>query len=141
MPQQSQDDELIKLLDRVATQDGAAFKRLYDLCAPKLFGLALRVVDNRPLAEDVLQEAFLTIWRSAADYRAALSPPVAWMGLIVRSRGLDLLRRRASQRSHLMQPIDDAMADSLATDAPWAAGPASGARSAAWAGGPSPPCA
>ena len=118
MPLQSQDAELIDLLDRVARQDAVAFKQLYDQSASKLYGLAIRVVDNRVWAEDVLQDAFLVIWRTAADYRGALSPPMAWMGLIVRSRGLDFLRRRASQRSHLTQDIDDTMADALAVDTP-----------------------
>ena len=118
MPLQPQDDALITLLDRVSRRDAPAFKQLYDLCASKLFGLAIRVVGNRSWAEDVLQDAFLVIWRTAPDYRASLSPPLAWMGLIVRSRGLDFLRRRASQRSHLTQPLDDTMADAMAHDAP-----------------------
>ncbi len=115
---ESNDAEIIQLLDRIALHDAAALKALYDLCSSKLFGLAVRVVSNREWAEDVLQESFLSIWRSAGDYRASLSPPMAWMGLIVRSRGLDFLRRRASQRSHLTQEIDEVMADTLALDAP-----------------------
>ena len=104
---------LIDLLDRVAKQDHAALKVLYDLCASKLFGLAVRVVGNREWAEDVLQESFMSIWRSAGDYRASLSPPMAWLGLIVRSRGLDFLRRRTTSRSHLTQELDDTMAETL----------------------------
>jgi RNA polymerase sigma factor (sigma-70 family) len=118
MTLESNDADMIQLLDRIALQDAAALKALYDLCSSKLFGLAVRVVSNREWAEDVLQESFLSIWRSAGDYRASLSPPMAWMGLIVRSRGLDFLRRRASQRSHLTQEIDEVMADTLALDAP-----------------------
>lgn len=114
----ARDPDLIDLLDRVSRRDAPAFKQLYDQCAPKLFGLAIRVVDNRSWAEEVLQEAFMVIWRTAPDFRASLSPPMAWMGLIVRSRGLDFLRRRASQRAHLTQGIDDALADVLADDAP-----------------------
>ena len=114
----SQDPVLMSLLDRIAQQDASALKALYEQCSAKLFGLAVRVVGNREWAEDVLQEAFLSIWRGAADYRASLSPPMAWMGLIVRSRGLDFLRRRAAQRSHLTQEVDEAMADTLAADTP-----------------------
>jgi len=109
---------LIELLDCVAQQDAFAFKRLYDQSSSKLYGLAIRVVNNRAWAEDVLQDAFLTIWRTASDYRSALSPPMAWMALIVRSRGLDFLRRRTSQRSHLTQEIDEHMNDTLAIDTP-----------------------
>ena len=109
---------LIALLERIAHQDDAALKVLYQQCAPKLYGLALRVVTHRDWAEDVLQEAFLSIWRSAPDYRASLSPPMAWMGLIVRSRGLDMLRRRTADRSHVTQELDDTMADTMASDSP-----------------------
>ena len=110
------DAELIALLDRVAAQDHAALKALYDCCAPKLFGLALRVVGQREWAEDVVQEAFLSIWRSARDYRDSLSPPMAWLSLIVRSRALDLLRRRKAERSHVTQDIDEEMCDTLVGD-------------------------
>ena len=118
MTPQTPDAELIRLLDRVAEHDPAALKALYDRCSSKLFGLAIRVVSNREWAEDVLQESFLNIWRSAGDYRASLSPPMAWLGLIVRSRGLDLLRRRAAERSHLTQELDEVMADTMAGDSP-----------------------
>ncbi len=118
MTADNRDALLIVLLDRVARRDEAALKALYDQCAGKLYGLALRVVMHRESAEDVLQEAFLTIWRSAGDYRASLSPPLAWLGLIVRSRGLDLLRRRASERTHLTQELDETLADTLESDAP-----------------------
>lgn len=110
------DAELIALLDRVAKQDHAALKALYDGCASKLFGLALRVVGQREWAEDVVQEAFLSIWRSAGDYRDSLSPPMAWLSLIVRSRALDLLRRRKAERSHVTQDIDEEMSDTLVGD-------------------------
>ena len=118
MTHDTSDAELIRLLDRVAGGDPAALKALYERCSSKLFGLALRVVTHREWAEDVLQESFLSIWRSAGDYRASLSPPMAWLGLIVRSRGLDLLRRRAAERSHLTQEIDDVMSDTMAGDSP-----------------------
>ena len=112
------DAKLIALLERIALKDQAALKSLYDECAGKLYGLALRVVSQREFAEDVLQEAFLNIWRSAPDYSASLSPPMAWMGLIVRSRALDLLRRRAAERTHLTQEIDETLADTLEGDGP-----------------------
>ena len=117
MNNEASDALLIALLDRVARQEHAALKALYDECSGKLYGLALRVVVQREWAEDVLQETFLTIWRSAPDYRASLSPPMAWMGLIVRSRGLDFLRRRNTQRGKLTQELDDDLADTLEGDA------------------------
>ncbi|RYY63353.1 MAG: sigma-70 family RNA polymerase sigma factor [Comamonadaceae bacterium] len=111
------DAELMALLDRVGQRDELALKQLYERTSPRLFGLAMRVVRQREWAEDVLQEAFLTIWRVAGDYRASLSPPMAWLGLIVRSRALDLLRRRAADRSRITDEFDEVMADTLASDA------------------------
>ena len=112
------DDQLIALIDRVAQRDESALKALYDLTSGKLFGLSMRVVRNNEWAEDALQDTFLQIWRNAPDYRASLSPPMAWLGLIVRSRSLDLLRRRKAARDHLTEEIDDTLAETLAGDAP-----------------------
>ena len=112
------DDTLIALIDRIAQRDEAALKGLYDLVSSKLYGLSLRVVSKHEWAEDVLQETFLQIWRSAGDYRASLSPPMAWLGLIVRSRSLDFLRRRSAERAHLTDEIDDVMADTMEGDSP-----------------------
>ncbi|AIJ47504.1 RNA polymerase subunit sigma-24 [Comamonas testosteroni TK102] len=108
------DHELMDLLDRVATRDEVALKLLYDQTASRLYGLALRILGNKEWAEDVLQESFLAIWRSAGTYRDSLSPPLAWMGMLVRSRALDFLRRRRAERLHLNVPIEDA--DALPQD-------------------------
>lgn len=112
------DELLMDLIDRIAQRDEAALKALYDLTARKLYGLSLRVLGSAEAAEDALQEVYLQVWRSAGDYRATLSPPMAWLGLIVRSRSLDLLRRRAADRAHLTQELDEALADTLPGDAP-----------------------
>ena len=101
----------------------AALRELYDLTSSRLYGVALRVVTNREWAEDVLQEAYLNIWRIAGNYREALSPPMAWLGVIVRSRALDFLRRRASERADSALELDDLIAETVAGDAaiPWTA--------------------
>ena len=112
------DGELMLLLDRVAARDEAALKTLYEHTSAKLFGLAMRILRHRDLAEDVVQESYLTIWRAAGDYRASLSPPMAWMALIVRSRSLDALRKRTSDRAGLMNELDDEMSQTLEGDAP-----------------------
>lgn len=109
---------MIALLDRVALADESALRELYELTSSKLYGVAVRVVTNREWAEDVLQEAYLNIWKIAGDYKASLSPPMAWMGLLVRSRGLDFLRRRVSDRADRSQPLDDIISDTVAGDSP-----------------------
>lgn len=120
-----QDPQLIALIERVAARQlpgarageaQAALRELYDLTSSKLYGVALKVLGNREWAEDVLQEAYLNIWRIAGDYRVALSPPMAWMGVIVRSRALDFRRRRASDRADAGLELDDAISDTVAGD-------------------------
>jgi RNA polymerase sigma factor (sigma-70 family) len=120
-----QDQQLIALLDRIGARAGdpgrhadseAALRQLYDLTSSRLYGVAVRVVTNREWAEDVLQEAYLNIWRIAGNYRAALSPPLAWMGVIVRSRALDFLRRRASERADAGVELDGVISETIAGD-------------------------
>ena len=107
MPDTAESDaQLIELLFAVGQRDAAALRALYDGTAPRLFGLALKLVRQHELAQDVLQEAFLTIWRVANEYRGSLSPPMAWLGLIVRSRALDALRRRKSARDDISDSLD-----------------------------------
>lgn len=118
---------LIALLERIGArlhaperlrESEGALRELYELTSSRLYGLAIRVTGNREWAEDVLQEAFVTIWRSAADYRATLSPPLAWMGLVVRSRGLDFLRRRTSERADAAVELDETISETVAGDGP-----------------------
>ena len=118
MKTESPDIQLVALLDRVALADEKALRELYEMTSSKLYGVAVRVVTNREWAEDVLQEAFINIWRIAGDYKASLSPPMAWMALVVRSRGLDFLRRRTSERADRMQELDDVISDTVAGDSP-----------------------
>lgn len=111
------DDQLMALIERVARRDESALKILYDSTSGKLYGLSLRVLRHQEWAEDALQDTFLQVWRNAADYRASLSPPMAWLTLIVRSRSLDVLRRRRSEREHLTDSIDETLTDTLEGDA------------------------
>jgi RNA polymerase sigma factor (sigma-70 family) len=119
----SNDLRLIALLDRMAATSlplaarEQAFRELYELTAGKLYGLALRVVGRREAAEDVLQEAYLNVWRVAGSYRQALSPPLAWLGVVVRSRALDYLRRRASERADTTLELDAQLAETVPGDA------------------------
>lgn len=121
------EQRLIHLLGQVAAQVArpesraageAAFRELYELTAPRLYGLAMRVLGNREWAEDVLQEAFLNIWKVAGSYSASLSPPMAWLGLVVRSRALDFLRRRSSQQVDAAVPLDETLEGMLPADQP-----------------------
>jgi RNA polymerase sigma factor (sigma-70 family) len=109
------DTQLMNLLERMAQREAAALRQLYDLTSRKLYGVALRVVSNPAHAEDVLQDAYLNIWRTAESYQSALSPPMAWMGLVVRSRALDFLRKRTSERALNGPEFDEATTQAAQT--------------------------
>lgn len=80
-------------LAATARKDGDAFRQLYDATSSKLFGFALRILVKRELAEDVIQESFVSIWNNAASYQAGLAAPMTWITTIVRNKAFDTLRR------------------------------------------------
>ena len=107
------DNPLQGLLLACGRGDHAAFQQLYQRTAPKLFALCRRLLRREQLAEEALQEAFIQIWRDAARYDPGRSLPLTWMGVIVRHRCLDLLRRRRPESSledeaTFVEPADDA---------------------------------
>ena len=77
----------------MAKKDAQAFRALYDSTSSKLFGFALRILTKRELAEEVLQESFVSVWNNAGSYQASLAAPMTWMTTIVRNKAFDLLRR------------------------------------------------
>ncbi|HEY5800991.1 MAG TPA: sigma-70 family RNA polymerase sigma factor [Burkholderiaceae bacterium] len=88
-----QPSELKALLAAVAQRDAVAFRRLYDATSPKLFGFAVRILKKGEWAEEVLQECYVSIWNSAAQYQPALAAPMTWMATIVRNKAFDALRK------------------------------------------------
>ena len=80
-------------LAAVAKKDSQSFRLLYDAASPKLFGFVLRILIKRELAEEVLQESFVSIWNNAAGYQPHLAAPMTWMTTIVRNKAFDMLRK------------------------------------------------
>ena len=72
-------DRLAGLLARTALGDRKAFEALYGATSGQLFAVSLRIVREHGLAEEVLQDAFVSIWKHAADYARAKSAPLTWM--------------------------------------------------------------
>jgi len=96
--------ELALLLLQTAQRDARAFRRLYDLTSPRLLASTLKILRDRPLAEEALQEAFIGIWRNASRYDPLAGAPMTWMTAVARNRALDLVRRR---QVHPSVPIED----------------------------------
>ena len=86
--------QLAALLARTALGDQRAFAELYRQTGAHLYAVAVRIVRNGSLAEEILQEAFVSVWHHAGAYEAAKSQPITWLVSIVRNRCLDLLRKR-----------------------------------------------
>ena len=84
--------DLQDLLARTALRDKQAFQRLYEIAGPRLFGVLLRLVRVRTVAEEMLQECLVSIWQSSDSYRSSRSQPMTWMTSIARNRALDYLR-------------------------------------------------
>ncbi|MCG8592764.1 MAG: sigma-70 family RNA polymerase sigma factor [Kiloniellales bacterium] len=87
--------DLERLLGRCALRDRTAFVALYEAAAPRLYGVALRMLKREAWAEEALQEAFMKIWLGAASYRAERGRPLAWMTGIMRNEAISLLRKSA----------------------------------------------
>jgi RNA polymerase sigma-70 factor (ECF subfamily) len=92
-------DDLEGLLARCGLGDRAAFRTLYAQAGGKLYGVALRILDNRSDAEEAVQEAFVKIWHSAGRFQAGRGSAQGWLISIVRNQAIDALRaRRAPTR-------------------------------------------
>jgi RNA polymerase sigma-70 factor (ECF subfamily) len=99
------------LVRRVAEGDETAFRQLFQRYAAAAKGLAVRIVRQAFLAEEIVQEAFLALWRHPSSYREDLGSFRAWLMSTVHHRAVDLVRREEAQRRR----AEDAQPD--ATDA------------------------
>jgi RNA polymerase sigma-70 factor, ECF subfamily len=121
-------DELLQsLLGRCAAADSIALKRLYELVSPILFACVTRILRRRALAEEALQDVFISIWQQAGQFTAVRGRPMAWMMSIARYRAIDLLRRERFAPMLLAEPPEqraiDAEPDSEASAAVWLPSP------------------
>ena len=91
-----QSDDLGELLRATAEGDRGAFERLYQMTSARLFAVALRVVRERSMAEEVLQEAYLNIWSKARQHGPEHSA-LGWMTTVVRHRAIDRLRSESKE--------------------------------------------
>ena len=86
--------DLADLLGRVAQGDRTAFVMVYHATSAKLYGIILRILGRRDLADEVLQEVFVKIWERAQDFDRTQASPISWMAAIARNRALDEVRRK-----------------------------------------------
>ena len=89
------DEDLISLVEAA---DAEAFATLYDRHSRAAFSLAYRMMGERQASEDLMQDAFLKVWRGASSYRAERGSVRTWILSIVHNRGIDEIRSQASRR-------------------------------------------
>jgi RNA polymerase sigma-70 factor (ECF subfamily) len=99
--------ELQRLLSRIGLGDRKAFRALYDATSPSLFGVAVRILNRRDRAEEVIQDAFVNVWQRAASYSSAASQPMTWLTAIVRNRALDVLRAESARPTEPLHDDED----------------------------------
>jgi RNA polymerase sigma-70 factor (ECF subfamily) len=87
-------DEVSELLARIGLRDAHAFETLYRRVAGRLMAVALRVMQDRAAAEDVLQEVFAAIWNRSDAAAPGQHRTLAWLCVVTRHRAIDLLRKR-----------------------------------------------
>ncbi len=89
-----QPQDITKLVVRVAMKDRAAFDLLYRRTSAKLFGVCLRVLNDRAEAEEVLQEVYVKIWLKADRFAVSELSPISWLVAVARNQAIDRLRAR-----------------------------------------------
>jgi len=98
-------DILVGLIGAVAQGHESALHRLYQLTAAKLNGIVSALLRDPALAEEVLQDTFMNVWRHAPSFDPSISSPITWLAAIARNRAID--RLRAERRHRAAASIDD----------------------------------
>jgi RNA polymerase sigma factor (sigma-70 family) len=117
--------ELSDLLARAGLGDRRAFAALYERSSGHLFAVVLRIQRDRAVAEDLLQEVYVAVWKAAASFDAARAQPLTWLTSIARNRAIDSLRRQQTQpqTESTTRAEDDERPDAAETMADHSPGP------------------
>jgi RNA polymerase sigma-70 factor, ECF subfamily len=107
------DEELMPLVGR---KDPEAFEVLYDRHGGVAYSLAYRIVGERTAAEEVTQEAFISVWRSGARFDATRGSVRSWLLSVVRNRAIDFLRSKAGKAPKLTFDDDAVLAQQQAPE-------------------------
>jgi RNA polymerase sigma-70 factor (ECF subfamily) len=107
------------LVAQVVRSDEAALAELYDRYGRLAFGLAFRVLKDRALAEDAVQEAFLSLWRGATRFVPERANGRTWILTLVHRRAVDLVRREERRRTSPIDGVEEQQAPGGTEEAAW----------------------
>lgn len=102
-------DEIPQLLARIALRDTRALETLYRQVAGRLLAVASRVVNDRALAEDVLQDVLLKVWHQTALVAPGQELTLAWLCVLTRNRAIDMLRKKKPEQPLQWEDADGEM--------------------------------
>jgi len=94
------DASLLECIEAIRERDQQALARFYDLTVGRVYGIALRIVRHADMAEEVVSDVYMQVWRDAHRYDDARGRVLGWLLVIARSRSLDFLRRQDEAFSH-----------------------------------------
>ncbi|EKF20676.1 sigma-70 family RNA polymerase sigma factor [Nitratireductor pacificus] len=99
-------DEITRLIFRTALKERAAFDLLYRHTSAKLFGVCLRILQDRAEAEEALQEVYVKLWTRADRFAASELSPISWLVAVARNHAIDRLRARKKPARELDEATD-----------------------------------
>src|SRR6478752_6994280 len=102
------------LLALTARGDREAFARLYDMDGGAAYALALRIVRDRELSADVVQDAFLTVWKQASKFDPARGQPSSWILTLTHHKAVDTVRREQRRRAEALDEARDQVRSAMA---------------------------
>lgn len=101
---------------QIGQANADALSELYDRYARLVYSLAFKAIGNQQLAEEVVQEVFLQVWKNAGSYRAERAKVTTWLASITRYRSIDTWRRRNSRPESNLQVWSDHIESTGRTD-------------------------
>ncbi len=107
-----------RLMQNVATGEAASLEVLYDRYVRQCFGLALRMLNNPQIAEEVVQEVFTKVWTRPETYSVQKGKFISWLLSLVHHRCIDELRRRSSTETRLEDPVTGSLLDTAVDPTP-----------------------
>lgn len=105
-------EEIENLLAQVALGNRVAFSSLYNATSAKLFGITLRILNDRGEAEEALQETYVKVWRSADKFATGNASPISWLAAIARNAAIDRYRKKKPDTAEIEE------ADTIEDEAP-----------------------
>lgn len=104
----------LDLVRRMAAGDGGAMAEFYDRTSANVYGLAMRILADPGLAQEVVLDVYAQVWQRAAEFDAGRGTVAGWLIMLTRSRAIDM--RRARRRAPITESLDDA--GELSSDSP-----------------------